>query len=396
MTKAFFMICFRAFLRICYLPFRLLKPRNKIVFLSRQVNTAGMDFIMLSDEIRRTSPDTEIVILCRTIGKSFFKKIPYFFHMFRQMYHLATSKAAVLDGYCITACLLNHREDLKIYQLWHALGLLKNFAYTALGNAEGTTARTAKIMCMHRGYHKIVCSSEAIVPQIARCYDAEPERMFPVGLPRMDFLTSRKLMDNTREQIFGIYPALNNRKPVILYVPTLRKSGEVSSADLELAVDLNRYNLVIKKHNGFERVVTKSGIFSNLTEFTGLEWLSCADYVITDYSAIIFEAMLADKPVFLYCFDRKSYDVVRGFATPYDSIPAVKCETVKQLITAIENYVPDKAATEEFLEYHASAKNLQSTKALCHTILEEMKGRIVSFEQIKKDYSLQKADYELK
>ena len=396
MIKAFLMICFRTVLQICYLPFRLLRPKNKIVFLSRQVPVAGKDFTMLIDEINRISPETKVVVLCRMIEKGIGEKISYFFHMFRQMYHLATSQAAVLDGYCITACLLKHHKSLKIYQLWHALGLLKNFAYTALGNKEGTTERTAKIMRMHKGYHKIICSSKAIIPQIARCYDAPDEKMFPIGLPRIDFLTGEKMLNETKEKILECYHCLSNGKPIILYVPTLRKNREVSSAELEKAVDLSRYNLVIKKHDGFEKIITDSAENSSLIAFTGLEWLAAADFVITDYSAIIFEAMVAKRPVFLYCFDRKAYNTDRGFAVPYDSIPAVKCESAQEILREIDNYIPDNAATEEFLDYHVSARNLETTKALAFLITEEMKGNQVTLEQIKKDYSLQIKDYELK
>lgn len=391
------MICFRVLLQICYLPLRLfLKPENKIVFLSRQVKVASKDFVMLSEEIKRISPETKVVILCKMIEKSFPEKVGYFFHMFKQMYHLATAKAAVLDGYCITACLLNHRKELKIYQIWHALGLLKNFAYSALGSKEGTTERTAKIMRMHKGYHKIICSSPDIITKIAACYDAPPEKMMPVGLPRIDFLNSAHKLNLTRAKIFNDYTCLDNGKQNILYVPTLRKNLDISTEELEKAVDFNKYNLIIKKHSGYEKVLTNDEVSMNSTSFTGLEWLAAADFVVTDYSAIIFEAMVANRPVFLYCFDRKQYNVSRGFAVPYDSIPAAKCETAAELMKEINSYIHDATACEKFLDYHVFARKLETTKALAFLITEEIYGKTVTYDMLKKDFSLQNGAVELK
>lgn len=363
-----------------------MRQKNKIVFLSRQFPEASKDFIMLKEEIKRISPETQVVILCKMIEKSFSEKVSYFFHMFKQMYHLATAKAAVLDGYCITACLLNHKKELKIYQLWHALGLLKNFAYSALGSKEGTTSRTAKIMRMHKGYHRIICSSPHILNDISRCYDASPEIMMPIGLPRIDYLNSEKLMAETKAEIFDSIPWLNNGKPVILYVPTLRKNKEVESEKLENSVDLSRYNLVVKKHNGYEKILTDETIINDSDSFTGLEWLSAADYVVTDYSAIIFEAMVAKKPVFLYCYDRKSYDVDRGFAQPYDSIPAPKHEKAQDIITEIDNFKVIPEETNAFLDKHVLARKIQPTKALAYMMVCEMQCETVDYEMLSQKF----------
>ena len=343
---------------------------------------------MLSDEIKRISPETEIVILCKMIEKSFSQKILYFFHMFTQMYHLATSKACVLDGYCITACLLKHRKSLKIYQLWHALGLLKNFAYSALGSREGTTSRTAKIMRMHKGYHRIICSSPHILNNISHCYKASPEIMMPIGLPRIDFLNSEKMLLEKKSEIIDTIPYLNNGKPIILYVPTLRKNREVPSEDLEACVDLSRYNLVIKKHNGTEKIITGETVINDLGSFAGLDWLSAADYVITDYSAIIFEAMVAKKPVFLFCYDRKSYNVERGFAQPYDSIPAAKHEKAQDIMNEIDNFKSIPEEVTEFLDKHVLARHIKPTKALAYLIVHEMNDETVDYEMLSQKFKI--------
>ncbi|MBR4868538.1 MAG: CDP-glycerol glycerophosphotransferase family protein, partial [Clostridia bacterium] len=200
MIRWFLMMAFRVGLTLCYLPMRLLPARNKVVFLSRQNNKPSLDFRLLSEQIKTVAHTVEQVILCRKIPSSFIGKIGYGFHLFTQMFHLATARAAVLDGYCISACLLPHKKSLKIFQIWHALGLMKKFGYAALDSKEGSSSTTARIMRMHKGYHKIVCSSPHLIEDIACCYQASPRQMLPCGLPRMDYLRSEEWQRPHREQ----------------------------------------------------------------------------------------------------------------------------------------------------------------------------------------------------
>lgn len=396
MIKKILMISFKTLLRICYLPFRFLTTGDKVTFLSRQTNTPSLDFVMLSDEIKRTNPSIKTVMLCKRIEKGLFDKFSYFLHMFKQMAHIATSKAVVLDGYCITACLLKHKKSLKIYQIWHALGLLKNFGYTALGTVEGTTQTTAKIMCMHKGYHRIICSSPHISSDISRCYNETADKVLPVGLPRIDFLSSETLLQKMRTKILNIYPELDNNKPVILYVPTLRKNKPVSADELINSVDYNTYNLVVKKHDGEETVVTDKGEFLRNSHLSGLEWISEASYVITDYSAIMFEALVAKRPVYLYCYDLENYDVSRGFAFDYNDIPLPKHKNINSLINELGNFNFENTELQTFIDYHLSARNLNSTAALAKVISEEMKGNDFDYNNVINDISLQRKEFLVK
>lgn len=384
MLKTILLHGLRLALQLCYLPFRLLRPGDKIVFISRQADRPGMDFLMLAEELRRSSPDTKVVMLCRMIPNTLGGKLFYILHMFRQMYHLATARAVVLDGYCIAACLLKHHKQLKIYQLWHALGLLKNFGYTALGTPEGSSPRIAEIFRMHRGYHRIFCSAPDIVPAIAKCYDAPEEIVLPIGLPRIDFLTTPSLLAEKRRQILELYPALADEKPVILYVPTFRRRGEVPASP-ERAIDLNRYHLVIKGHDDAVRVITAAGEFSVPADLTGLEWLAAASFVVTDYSAILFEAFTAGLPVCLYCGDRSQYDAVRGLAIDYDTLPAPHCQTPQEVADAIDRQAFDREAIDAFCETMVAARHLHTTKAIAHLIRIGMQGETPAFEEIKKN-----------
>ncbi len=365
------MIGFRFALWLSYLPFRLLKPKRKIVYCSRQGNQPSMDFALLQQAIEKADPTVLQVTLCKTMGKGLKGKFSYGLHLFVQMYHLATAKAAVLDGYCIPACLLKHHKSLKIYQLWHALGLLKNFGYAAVGNQEGSSVSTARIMRMHRGYHKILCSSPHVIEGLSACYDAPVDKFLPIGIPRIDFLVNPAMQDKTKEQLLKTIPALSAEKPIVLYAPTFRKGKGLDIDHLAKGMDLDCFHLVVKEHNGTQWLFTQAGKTSISIPFSGLEWLAAADFVITDYSAIVFEAMTAQKPVILYCFDKEDYGISRGFSIPYDSIPAPQCTTPRQVMDTLLHYPyqPDKTAA--FLDYHVTQRQGNCTETLCRIILED-------------------------
>ena len=88
------------FLNLIYCFFKLLPVENKITFISRQSNKKSDDMILIEKSIREKNKDVEIVFLCKKLDKNILSIIKYSFHMFKQMYYLATSKVIILDSYC--------------------------------------------------------------------------------------------------------------------------------------------------------------------------------------------------------------------------------------------------------------------------------------------------------
>ena len=139
---------------------KLLPVQKKITYISRQSNTLSVDFRMVIREMEKRRPEYRNLALVKMIGNSVPEKIGYCFHIFRQMYHIATSELVVLDTYCIAVSLLKQRDTLKVVQMWHALGAMKKFGYSILDKGEGTNRSLAEAMRMHRNYTYVFSSSE--------------------------------------------------------------------------------------------------------------------------------------------------------------------------------------------------------------------------------------------
>ena len=103
-------------MNVIYSILKLLKTQNKVTLISRQSDTISIDFKLLVEELKKANPEIKVVVLTKKLGKSWADKVKYFFHMFTQMYHIATSKVVVLDSYCIVISILKHKKELKVIQ----------------------------------------------------------------------------------------------------------------------------------------------------------------------------------------------------------------------------------------------------------------------------------------
>lgn len=312
-------------LRAVYAVIKCLPVKNKVVMISRQSDLPGADFTLLGEKLKGK---TEVVYLCRTLkGREKARAITvfeYVFHVFRQMYHLATSRVCVLDSYCVAVSILSHKKSLTVIQMWHSDGTMKKFGYSALGTSEGSSEETAKLFNMHRNYDVVLCSGEAYREHLCAGFGVEPGRIKIYTLPRFDLLNDRQYEEKTRADIYRKYPSLKGKK-VVLYAPTFR--GEEQSEDflnhvkaLAESFDYDGAELVIKLH-------PLSGAFSTDgraivdNEFSTFDMLFVADCLISDYSCIIYEAGARNIPLYFYAYDLRRYRRTRGLALDYDTLP---------------------------------------------------------------------------
>ena len=327
----------RVVLNIIYSFMKISPAKDKVVFISRQGNEPSLDFRMLAEELE--SMGVETVTLCRKLEGGLGGALSYCFHMLRQMRSMATSKAVVLDSYCIAASLLHHREGLQIVQMWHALGGMKKFGLSILDMPEGKSSAIAIPMRMHRGYTQVFTSSNLCRPAFAEAFGYAPEMLTVMSLPRVDAILDIKRDEKLREKIYTDYPQLDNDKKTILYIPTHRMEGDMSGAISRLveSVDYDKYDLVIKVHplTKFEMGAAIGIVLDH--KYESIDMMAAADYVITDYSAMTYEAALKGLPIFFYAYDKDEYLSGRTFYIDYEKeMPGPICTEAEQVMKAID------------------------------------------------------------
>ncbi len=367
----------KAFLNFIFLFFKLLPVLNKVTFISRQSDEVSTDMKMLSDEIGRREPAVRTVFLCRTIPPGIIGKLRYCCHMFKQMYHIATSKIVILDSYCVGVSLLRQRKSLLVVQIWHALGALKKFGRSILDEGEGRSREISEAMNMHHHYDMIVSSSTLCAPHFAEAFGYEAERVRVASLPRVDLLTDTVHHENTRRRILQKYPELTE-KETIVYAPTFRKESRCNEEALEKllqAVNLRKYNLVVKAHPlmNVEQYADREGVLYDKS-FTTIEMFTAADYVIVDYSAVIYEAALMKKPLFFYVYDMEQYQDNRDFYIDYKAeMPGVISADAGKILQAIEEKDYDIKQVDAFAQKYVEIRQ-NCTADLAEKILRMRKS----------------------
>lgn len=368
-----FIKCFKLFMNFIYSILKILKVQNKITFISRQSNEVNIDFKLIIEQLKKENQNIKVIVLSKRLEKSLWSKVKYFFHMFVQMYHIATSKVVILDSYCILVSILKHRKSLKVIQIWHALGSLKKFGYSALDKKDGRSSNIAKYMNMHKNYTYILTSSEVSKPFFKEAFNAKDEQMKVMSLPRVDFLQSKNYNKEVKDRFYNIYIETKNKKENILYCPTQRKNEKIDIEKIIKAVNFDKYNLIIKLHNGEELVYVDGKIINKNINFTGMELLHVADYIITDYSAIVYEAAIVEKPVYFYDYDYDIYMNDRGWYIDYkNEMPGPIEKNIDDIIKLIENKKWDKQRIIEFKNKYIQDLSSNVTKKTVKLILENM------------------------
>ncbi len=355
--------CFSKVMNAIYLLFKLLPQQHKVVFISRQSNIDTLDFRLIREEIDARNLHKS-VFLTKKLVFSPWGMICYFFHMIKQMYHIATSKVVVIDSYCIAVSILKHRQNLKVFQIWHATCAIKKFGYQTIDKKDGTSQKTAKLMKMHQQYTYVLCASDVTSTHFCEAFSVPLDKIVKGGLPRIDYIRMHK--QEVGNFICQKYPMVQ-KKINIVYAPTFRKSRSVDANNLLQAIDHNKYNVIVKTHP-LDENISKSFIGNGIImdqQYSVYDWLSVADIVISDYSALIVEAAVAEIPVYLYIYDIEEYQMNTGLNVSLsDEAIGKYCFRNPIELAKTLDQVYDMKLLHEFRDKYFDVKETTCTKRL--------------------------------
>lgn len=339
----------KCILNFMYWTFKQLPTQKKVLFCSRQTNDISIDYKLIEKEIEKRKLNVKRVFLCKRFSGYKDGVVSFGIVLLKSLYHLATSQVCVLDGYWPSACMLNHKEDLTIIQIWHSIGKIKKSGYQTLDTKYGRKSQSAELLCMHKNYDYIIAGGEAWNDYYCKSFNVDGKEIRNYGLPRIDDFILRK--EEYAKKVVSIYPEFKE-KTVILYAPTFRKYDHIKWNELykHFAGD-ERYVFICKMHPNQKENV--EGPYT-CREFSTLELISVSDYVITDYSSIALEAAIMDKKIFYYLYDYEQYVAKNGLNIDIRSMMPTytfeDAETLyKQLTSANYDFAELKKYKEKFL-----------------------------------------------
>lgn len=390
---SFCIYAFKAFARIVYFFMKLFPTQKKVTLISRQSDVPSQDFTLLETCLKQKLQNYSVVVKSKHVNDSVTDIIKYLPYMLVQMFHISTSELVIIDSYCLPVSILNHKKCLMVFQIWHALGLMKKAGNASIGLYEGRDSNLSTQLHMHRGYtHILVSSMRCKRPMLdvfgyeesenARSDSCIPEIV--VGaLPRTDLLLSSDYSRKVRNRFYKVYPELLNRQ-IVLYAPTSRKDSTLLENKMnELVEAVDRVNkngasisLLIKFHplqNENRSCDYAKNVLLMNEEFSSVELAMVSEACISDYSSIIYEFIILEKPVYFYAFDLECYKNERGLFIDYENeIPGELFSEADELIGSVVNRNYSLKHQKDFLQKYVNLRGGNNTGYLVQIISDAL------------------------
>ena len=195
-----------------------------------------------------------------------------------------------------------------------------------------------------------------MIHYVARFTGCDRSKIIPLGMPRTDAYFHMEKVETPYKQY--------------LYAPTFRNGGWQpywSKLDLLMPDDIR---IIAKPHMvspafdiGFREHITE---VSN--KETSANYLVQTDGIISDYSSIMFDAMVLRRPIILFARDKNRYLMERGMYCQYPEMYSKYfCQDEERLVELMRSAEWDDYS-ENLRQYYAGACDGNSTQRVIDLI----------------------------
>ncbi len=272
-------------------------------------------------------------------------------------YHLATS-GTIITNYRMTEEFIK-RKGQKYIQTWHSSLRLKMIENDAINTLPENYIRMAKNDSKQIDFLLAGSKKSRQIFENSFWYNGE---IVETGTPQCDILLSdRTAVLSKVKKRFGIPKNFN----IAMYAPTFRKDHNTDIYNIEpeqvLTALRSRFGgdwcILIRLH---PHLINKLNCFNytdkiiQATDYDDVQELLCAtDFLISDYSAIMFDFAVTKRPCVLYTPDLENYtNKDRNLYFDINELPFKHYESPNSLCKGIESFSADKYSAEmnSFLE----------------------------------------------
>lgn len=299
-----------------------------------------------------------------------------------------TAGYIMLDDFFGLTSAMRLRKGQELVQLWHGSGAFKKFGFSRINTGD----RIKNVNTGYRKYTKAAVTSEAARPCFAEAFDIPADRVQAVGSPRTDMFFDEKRIEEARNRVYTAYPHLKGKK-IILIAPTYRgrkvedayyEFERLRLADISKALG-DSYHIITKWHpalyNNIKRGICKlpesllNAFGDGITDVSGYgdinDILTAADILVTDYSSVIFDYFLLNKPVIYFIYDREDYSSNRGLYFDFkDYIYGDIASDSDELLKAVKAENMHNELRRDFNEKFVKACDGKSTSRVIKWVFE--------------------------
>ncbi len=379
--------------KICFfkilIPFKYhtagMKPvkENKVVFLELTSPELSSNYRLLFDKlIREYNLDIHVHFLMQgSVNKA---------ELYRRQVSFVKDAATAAyiimnDSYNICGA-LKRRKGMHIMNMWHAAGAFKRFGFSIADKKFGMDYHEMKKFPLHPKYDLVTVSSPEVEWAYVEAMGKEKEReaVKGTGISRSDIFYDNAFLGNAKEHMTLLFPESEGKK-IILYAPTfrghVRKAESPDMLDIKMLKDkLGDDYVLVTKHHPFVKkrplIDEEDKDFArDMSDLMSIEeLLAVSDVCISDYSSLIFEFSLFEKPMLFYVYDLANYFDWRGFYYDFEELaPGPVCYTNRELIDNIKNFEKefDKTKVREFRKKFMSGCDGHATERIFNEFFGE-------------------------
>ena len=309
--------------------------REKAVFVEVRFDEITDSFRLVYDRMKADGFD---------VHEQFIENIKpgkwgYIKRCLRMLEDISDAHYVFLNDACnVTSC-IPLRKGTKIYQLWHACGAFKKFGMSTAELIFGDNRKSLERYPNYGNLSYVTVSSPEVIWAYEEAMNLKDTKtqVVATGVSRTDVFYDQHFIEQSKAAVYSVCPAAENKK-IILYAPTFR--GRVAKAESPDCLDIpamkralgDEYVLLIKHHPFVKQppVVPEdcADFAMDVTKSLEIDQLLCAsDVCVSDYSSLIFEYSLFERPMIFFAYDLDDYFDWRGFYYNYDELtpgPVVK------------------------------------------------------------------------
>ncbi len=300
----------------------------------------------------------------------------------KRSFLVATSRVVIVDDYFFPIYPVKKRSGVTIIQVWHACGAFKRFGRATMESEWGADEAFLKWVPIHSNYDLTLVSSASIAQVYADAFGQPVEKITAAfGIPRTDALVLSPRRDATEREVRARL-GLTDSRTTILYAPTFRGAdmkGAAAPELLDIAVLFralgDEYRLILRLHPFVKLAMripdeAKDFVVDASREPDVNEVMLAADILVTDYSSIIFEYALLNRPMAFLAPDLAAYERERGFFFDYRSgVPGPVVETTEQLITWVNAKAFDLPRVAKFATASFDVMDGNATERLVEQVI---------------------------
>ena len=318
---------------------------NKVLFLEMRFTKLSNSFELIYKALEESG---EYDLKCSYVQFNFIRGREFTQRVNEMLKELATAKYVFVDDASLILSSIPLRKETVAINLWHACGAFKKFGRSTAELKFGSSAATLDKYPNYGNLTHVTVSSPEVIWAYEEAMHLPKGIVKATGVSRTDQFYDKEFVESRKQKLYEIMPEAKGKK-VILYAPTFR--GHVATASSPDRINFERFcrelgneYVIVCKHHPFVKnppiIPEELQHFArDLTKYLSIEdLLCCADICISDYSSLVFEYSLFEKPMIFYAYDYDNYCDWRGFYYDYSEFtPGPVVQTEDELLNSIKN-----------------------------------------------------------